>query len=430
MKKTLIIALAGTTLLVGGGLALLSGCGGKPAKGGAPSSAAAAKPATKRWRSPMDPNVIQDHPGKDSMGMNFIPIDDAPAETTPGSFKLGDARQQMIGVKAEAARLEPFIRTLRASARLLADETRLARVHVKVAGTVERLYADFIGKPVTRGQPLLSIYAPELYATQQDYLSALRSQKTLGGSSLPEVRQGGQALLDASRQRMRLWDIGPGEIARLEKSGEARKSLTISSPVSGVVTAKNVFPGVLVTPEMELFQITDLSSLWVMADFYEADLPLLKVGQNAAITLDSRPGAPLSGKIQFVQPVLNPVTRTVTVRIALPNPDRTLLPDMLAHVEISVDQGEKLSIPGSAVVMSGTRSLVFVQKTPGEFSPVEVVTGIAGNGRMEIKSGLASGDLVATEGNFLLDSESRIKAAEAGSAAPAKPSASSGEKSQ
>jgi multidrug efflux pump subunit AcrA (membrane-fusion protein) len=412
MKRTLILSLAGLTLL-SGGLALLSGCG-KKAAGSAPVSAAMEKKKPKRWRSPMDPNEIYDHPGKDSMGMDFIPIDDdATEESAPGGFKLGDARQQLIGVRTEAARLEPFVRTLRASARLAADETRAAHIHVKVAGTVENLYADFTGKPVTRGQPLLTIYSPELYATQQDYLNAFRSRKTLSGSSLPEVRQGGDALLEASRQRLRLWDIGPGEIARLERSGAVRKSITLSSPVSGVVTLKNVYPGMLVSPDMELLQIADLSTLWVLADFYEADLGLLRVGQTTAITLDNLPGAPLSGKIQFIQPVLNPASRTVTVRIALPNPKGRLLPDMLAHVEIPVDEGQRLAVPESAVVMSGTRSLVFVQKAPGEFAPVEVVTGIAGNGRVEIKSGLKAGDVVATEGNFLLDSESRIKAASA-----------------
>jgi len=417
MKRNWIITLS--LALLGGGLALLSGCGKKTAGGSAPGSPTAAKKAPKRWRSPMDPTIIQDHPGKDSMGMDFIPIDDGPGDAAPGSLSLGAAQQRVIGVRTEAARIEPFIRTLRASARLTADETRLARVHVKVTGTVERLYADFTGKPVTRGQPLLSIYAPELYATQLDYLNARRSQKTLSGSALPEVRQGGQALLEASRQRLRLWDIGPGEIARLEQGGAARKYLTISSPVSGVVTVKNVYPGMIVTPEMELFQVADLSSLWVMADFYEADFALLRVGQSAAITLDSQPGAPLTGKLQFIQPVLNPETRTVTARIALRNPGGRLLPDMLAHVEIAVDEGPRLSVPDSALVMSGTRNLVFVKTGGGDFSPVEVVTGVAAGGRVEIKSGLKPGDLVAVEGNFLLDSESRIQSATALPAAPA-----------
>ncbi len=385
-------------------------------------SAAAPAPAAvqpKRWRSPMNPNEIYDHPGKDSMGMDFIPIEEAPAGTAAGTVKLDAARQQRIGVRTMEVRPEPFIRTLRASGRLTADETRLARVHVKVAGTVERLFADFTGKPVTRGQPLLSIYSPELYATQLDYLSAWRSQKTLAGSPLPHVRQGGEALLDASRQRLRLWDIPAGDIRRLEKSGQVSRTLTIYSPVSGVVTEKNVYPGMIVTPEMELFQVTDLSRLWVMADFYEADFAALRVGQNATITLDNLPGAPLQGKLQFIQPVLNPATRTVTARIALPNPRLLLLPDMLAHVEIPVDEGTRLAVPESALVMSGTRSLVYVQKSPGEFVPVEVVAGITGNSRVEIKSGLKAGDLVVIEGNFQLDSESRIKSAIA--AAPGEP---------
>lgn len=423
MKRIICLSIAGIALVLPG-IYLLTGCASRNASknekhtdpAGSAASVTAAK-SVKRWRSPMDPNIIQDHPGKDSMGMDFIPIEESPEGMPAGTVRLDAARQQLIGMKTAVATRESFVRTLRASGRIAADETKLARIHVPLGGIadrvyfVDRVYADFIGKSVKRGEPLLTLHSAELRASQQDYLNAYRAQKILGKSALPEVRQGSEALLAASRQRLRLWNTSPGELRQLESSGQARGSATLASPVSGVITAKNVFPGMVVTPELELFQVADLATVWVMADFSESDFAALRAGQPAVITLDSQPGTRLPGKINFIQPVLNPVTRTITVRIALANPRRQLLPDMLAHVEIPVDEGERLVVPESAVVMSGTRSLVYVQKNPGDFAPMEVTTGVASGGRIEIKSGLQAGDIVVTEANFLLDSESRLKSA-------------------
>ena len=369
---------------------------------------APAPPPTRHWKSSMNPGEVYEHPGKDTMGMDLVPVEESPGGGRP--VRVSAEARRMIGVTTATAAIRPMRRTLRAAAKLAYDETRLSRIHVKVAGTVETLYADFTGKPVRRGQPLLTIYSPDLLATQREYLAAYRAQKSLATSSLPEVRGNGDALLESARQRLRLWDISAAAISRLESSGEPTRTLTIASPVDGVIVVKNVYPGATVTPDTELLQIADLSSLWVLAEFYEADLPFLKVGQKAAITLDSQPGAEFTARIAFIQPAINPATRTVTVRLALPNPGRALVPDELARVSIPLALGDHLAIPDDAVVMSGARSVVYVEQGPDEFVLVEVKTGPQVDGWTEIKTGLKAGDVVATAANFLLDSESRLNA--------------------
>ncbi len=393
---------------------------------GAGASAGAGAPKT-RWRSSMNPAEIYDQPGKDSMGMDLVPFSEAPAapSSVPGlaQVALDPARRQALGVVTAPAESRPFTRTLRAAGRVTIDETRIAHVHVKTAGYIEHLHADYTGKTVRRGEPLLAIYSPELYATEQEYVAAYRAQKSLAAGGDSAVSEGARALLEAARQRLLLWDVPPGEIRRLESGGAPGRTLTLTSPESGVVTVKNLYHGMQVSPEMDLLQVSDLSRVWVEADLYEEDLPYLRRGARARVTLDYLPGESRLGAVDFVAPQVDAATRTVRIRVPLENRDLKLRPEMLARVELTADLGERLSVPEDALVMTGERTVVFREGEGGALIPVEIVAGAKGDGRVEVKSGLNAGDRVVTRANFLVDSESRLRAAltASGSAAASSP---------
>ncbi len=331
--------------------------------------------------------------------------------SSAGSVNVSPEKQQLVGIRTAVAELRPLVKKIRTVGIVTYDETKVAQVFSKVDGWVEKLFVNYTGKQVERGQPLFTFYSPELVATQEEYLLALRARETLGASSLKEISSGSVSLLESARRRLALWDISDAQIEELQKSGQPARSLTFFSPISGFVTKKDVFQGMKVMPDKELYTITDLSTVWVTADIYEFDLANVRLGQRATIALSYFPGQTFSGKVAWIAPVLDEKTRTTKIRLEFANRDFKLKPEMYANVEIEVDGGKKLAIPDEAVLDSGIRKIVFVDKGEGRYAPAEVKVGGKFDNYYEILSGLSPGERIIASASFLLDSESRLSEA-------------------
>jgi RND family efflux transporter MFP subunit len=303
---------------------------------------------------------------------------------------------------------------IRTVAQVQVDETKIARIHVKIAGWVDQIYVDFIGKLVSKGQPLFSFYSPDLVATQQEYLIARRAQKDLGTAPFSEVSKGSETLLQAARQRLRLWDITDEQIQKLDETGQVSRAMTMYSPVDGFVMKREVYEKMYLTPETELYELVDLSTVWVNAEIYEYEVPYVKVGQPATMTLTYFPGKTYRGKIVYIYPTVDPTTRTVKVRLEFANPDFDLKPEMFAEVQLNVSYGAQMFVPQEAVLDSGTEQIVFVVLGDGYFEPRKVQLGPRLDDRVVVSSGLKPGEKIVTSGNFLIDSESRLKSAMSG----------------
>jgi membrane fusion protein, copper/silver efflux system len=321
--------------------------------------------------------------------------------------------QRFIGVKTTTAEVRPVRRTIRAVGRIEYDERRLATVNTKIEGWIEKLHVNYTGQFVKRGQPLAEVYSPELIASQQEYLNILRWAKQdekLKNENIGRMLSGDSAaMLEAARQRLRFWDITDSQIRRIEESGSPIRTLAVYSPVSGYVVERMALQGMRVMPGEKLFDIADLSTVWVVADIFEFDLPWIKLGQTAVISLNNMPGREYTSKIDYVYPTLSAETRTAKIRFSIPNPGGQLKPQMFTNVEVKVDLGNKLSVPNEAVIDTGMRQIVYLDKGEGYFEPREVVTGLASDEMIEIIKGLDPGDKVASSANFLIDSEARLK---------------------
>ena len=375
------------------------------------------------WVDPMVPGYKSDKPGKSPfMDMELVPVyedgSDAGGAPTnvPGysGIALSPERQQAIGVQIGKAEVRELTKTIRTVGRVSFDETLLHQIHPKFEGYVEELYVNYTGKSVRKGQPLLSIYSPDLLATQQEYLLALRARRQLTSSQNSDLSRGATDLYDAARQRLLLWDIRPADIDRLEQTGKPLKALTLYSPVDGFVMAKNAVQGSRVMPSDTLFEIAGLYHVWVLADVYESEAPFVRVGQTARMSLSYLPGRTWTGRVTFIAPVVDEKTRTVKVRLEFSNSDEALKPGMYAEVFLERPLGRVLTVPDSAVLTTGTRSIVFVAKGNGRFEPREVKVGPKVDSYYEIRDGIEAGEDVVTQANFLVDSESRLKAALAG----------------
>jgi Cu(I)/Ag(I) efflux system membrane fusion protein len=364
----------------------------------------------------MHPSIVQDHPGDCPIcGMKLVKVagggsaDAGPAPEGLAGVTIDPARQQLIGMKIVHAERGPVGGEWRTNGRLAIDETRIHHVNVKFNGYMERVHADFVGKAVRLGEPLFSIYSPELLSAQEEFLLALRTRRTLGGADAGMAGDG-DALVRAARRKLELWDVPASEIARIEKAGEASRTVTFYSPATGVLTKKDVVPGMKVAAGDMPFEIVDLSHVWGLADAYETDLARVKVGMKATLTLKAFPGKGFEGRVAFIDPLLDPKSRTAKVRIDFPNPGGDLRPEMFGEVVLMGKAREALRIPADAVIDSGTRSVVFVALADGKFQPREVRLGVSDGTSVEVVSGLQAGDGVVTRANFLVDSESRLRA--------------------
>jgi len=332
-------------------------------------------------------------------------------EMTPGSVQISPERQQLIGVKIGKVEMKPLERIIRTVGRVDYDERKVVTVSPKIGGWIEDLYVDFTGKYVRQGEPLLTIYSPELVSTQEEYLLALRAKKDLAKSPFSEVAASGNSLAESARRRLKLWDISDDQIKTLEESGQAKKTLTLSSPFSGFVLEKMAYKGMSLMPGMALFRLADLSAVWLYADIYEYELPFIRLGQQATIQLSYLPGEAFSGKAIYIYPSLDPNTRTAKVRFEFPNSEGKLKPEMYGNVEIKIHLGQRLVVPESAIIDTGLRQMAIVDKGNGYFESREVKVGAKVENYYEVISGLKAGERVVTSANFLIDSESKFKEA-------------------
>ena len=334
-----------------------------------------------------------------------------PTAEPPSIITIPQERLQTVGVKYEPVARRSLEKLIRTVGRVAVDERRLAKVTIKFHGWIERLFVSAVGDRVRKGQELFTIYSPDLVATQEEYLLALQGRKQLGESEFPEVARSSQELLEATRHRLHLWDISEEHIRDLERTKQVTKTLPIHSPITGTVIQKEVLQGTHVEPGEELYTIADLSRLWVLADIYEYELPFVKVGQQASVSLSYDPGTVLTGRVGFIYPTLDPKTRTAKVRFELDNAGEKLKPDMYANVELRVDLGTRLSIPQEAIIESGQKQVIFLHHGGGKLEPRLIKTGVKTGEWSEVLEGLKEGDHVVTSANFLIDSESRLKSA-------------------
>lgn len=376
------------------------------------------------WVDPMHPAYKSDKLGKaPDCGMDLAPVYESGAVETQanlpeGAFRISPEKQQLIGVQYGEVAYKQVFKTLRTVGRLTYDETKIVRIHTKIDGWIEKVYVDFTGKEVKKGQPLISIYSPELLQTQQEYLLALKGRDELSESPFREAVVGSESLLQAARKRLELWDISDEQIGELEKSGKPNKTLTLYAPSDGFVMARNAFPKQRVTPETELYAIADLSTIWVIADVYEYEAPEIKTGQQADVTLSYYPGRVFRGRVDYIYPQLDATTRTLKARIEVSNRNLALKPDMFVNVETRIDYGRRIVVPEEAVMDSGAEQLVFVAHEGGYFEPRKAQLGAKVGNEFIALGGLRVGERVATSANFLIDSESKLKSAAAGMGMP------------
>lgn len=385
--------------------------------------------AHETWTCPMHPEIVRDRAETCPVcGMDLVKKDTPAARAAAGPaghapVTIDARKRQLLSLRTARVERGSFGTGIRTVGRVVFDERRVHHVHTRYEAYVEHVTADFTGKLVRKGEVLAHVYSPELYATQQEVLLALRAVKALGPAADPSAREGAERLLEAARQRLRLWEVEDADIAALERRGEPLRSVPIYAPTSGYVTARTAFHGMKVMPADTLFDIVDLSSVWVLADVYESELPRVSVGQPARMTLSYRPGREWRGRVAYVYPSLEEKTRTAKVRLEFANPREELKPEMFADVVLESAPRTALKVPEDAVLDSGTRKLVFVAKGEGLLEPREVAVGEQGGGSWEVLSGLAEGEEVALGASFLVDSESRLAAALAGMRAGAPPPA-------
>ncbi|HSB17228.1 MAG TPA: efflux RND transporter periplasmic adaptor subunit [Bryobacteraceae bacterium] len=370
------------------------------------------------YRDPKNPDFKSDKPGLNpETGNELEPVyADEPASMPMGTIRVSPQKQQLIGVKYGEATSAAGLHTFRAVGKVAMDETRVAKVQTKIEGWIEKVYVDFTGKVVEKGEPLLTLYSPEMLASQQEYLLAIRSREVMQSSPLAGTQQQSESLLDASRKRLELWDLSDAQIEEITRTGKPLKNITLYSPISGYVMMRNAFPKQRITPETELYTVADLSKVWIMADVFENETPMIRVGMPVRVSLSYAGGRKLQGRVDYIQPQVDMTTRTLKVRIEAENPAMVLKPEMFVDVEFQVAMPASVTVPSEAVLNTGLRQTVFVDRGNGYLEPRQVETGERIGNRIEITKGLQAGERVVISGNFLIDSESQLKSAAAGMA--------------
>lgn len=405
----------------------------KAIKGRTPTSADKGGRKILYWVDPMHPAYKSDKPGiAPDCGMKLEPVyadggvasapaagqepvhaDDTSAMEA-GTVRITPEKQQLIGVKYELVETGGGSRTIRAVGTVAIDETRIGHVHTKVEGWIDKVFVDFTGKLVQKGQPLLTIYSPDMLASQRELLLAAKAKTIMRDSALPSGFDQSESLLQATRRRLELWDLSEAQIDQVLKTGEPIKNITVYSPMTGYISDRKAFPQVKVMPDTDLYTIVDLSHVWIMADVFEYEAPNIHVGETAGVSLQALPGKTFSARIDYLQPEVDPMTRTLKVRLNMNNPGLMLKPDMYADVEFHVNIPSALTVPADAVLNAGERKTVFIDRGNGFFEPRQVKTGEREGDRIQILSGLSGGERIVTSGNFLIDSESQMKAAASG----------------
>lgn len=407
-------------------LGMVAGCGKSDFSHA--SHNAGAKAAN--YHCPMHPTYVSDRPGDCPIcGMKLVPIGDDKSggsstntSSLPGriAIHLSPEKRQLIGLTTSLVETQKLAHTVRATATLTHDETTLARVAPRFGGWVRKLHVNYTGQPVEKGDPLFTVYSPDLFSTENDYLIAFRNARGLTNSPASQ-RDAAQRLVAGARRRLELLQVGDAEIRALEERGQASDELLIRTPVSGHVIAKNAIEGKAFMAGESLYEIAPLSPLWVRAFVYEYELPEIKLGQKARVVFPHLGGTNLESKVAFINPHIDPQTRRAEIRLQLDNPRHVLRPDMWAEVEIEINIGDVLTVPASAVINTGERYVAFVDRDDGHLEPREVKVGAKTDDYWQVLDGLKAGEKVVTRALFLVDSESQLKAAIAGMGASGGP---------
>ncbi|MBU2620804.1 MAG: efflux RND transporter periplasmic adaptor subunit [Proteobacteria bacterium] len=369
------------------------------------------------YRNPMDPSISSHVPAKDEMGMDYVPVysDEIspPDKGVKGlaTVTIDEKGIRLAGIQVAEATKQRLEGDIRAVGLVKPDETRVRHVHTKNSGWIEKLNVNTTGQLVRAGEPLLTIYSPQLLGSQEEFLRARENAMRFANSSIPEVQKGGEDLLRAARKRLELFDVPESLIKEIERTGLPKRTVTLLAPVSGFVTAKGVYEGQQVEPGMELFTITDLSKVWIEADFYEFEAHLIRLGQKAVFTFPYDPKAQKTGRISYIYPYLDPQSRTLRARFEFQNSDYLLKPEMYVNVSMKIETSDSVVVPDSSVMNTGLRQIVFVGIGEDRFEPREVKVGYRSGGLIQIISGVGAGEKVVVRANFLLDSESRVRAA-------------------
>ncbi len=412
-RKAIISALAILFIaaLAGGGYYLWSV---KAHKGGGEKTAR----VPTQYTCPMHPFIIKDKPGACPIcGMTLVPLKKAEEGGKPeakemamlGHVSLSPTQMVMANVATVPAERMPLAKEINAVGIVQYDQSRQAKVTAWVAGRIDRLHVDTVGAYVSKGRPVAEVYSPDLVSAQQEYLLALKSREQFKNSPIQSISQGGEGLVASARQRLKLMGVKDSQIASLEKEGQPNIRLSIYTPLSGIVIEKIALQGQYVNVGDPLFNIADLSTVWVELEVYENDFPFIKIGQRVDIVSQSYPGKIFKGRVSFIYPFLDPKTRTVKVRVEIPNPGLKLKPDMFVNATVKVPLGESLVVPVTAVMDTGSRQVVWVEAKPGMFEPHDVKTGARVGDNIQILSGLMRGDKVAVSGGYLIDSEAQLK---------------------
>ncbi len=378
------------------------------------------------YRNPMNPAVTSPAPKKDEMGMDYVPVyeeegDEAAGEDTPGTVRISTEKIQKIGVRSEIVKRRSLRRVIRTVGRVDPDETKVFNINAKIGGWVEKLYLNRTDQMVEHHEPLLELYSPELVSAQEEYLLALKERERVKGSPYPEVRSSAESILSAASQRLKYWDISDDQLKRLEQDGKITRTMTIRAPAHGSVTEKMVVEGQRIEAGEPLFKIIDHTSVWIYGELYEYELPFVKIGQKAKITPSYSPADVYTAAVEHIYTHLGTVTytpessaeiRTAKIRFELENPVHKLKLGMYVNVELEVETASNaLAVPDSALIDTGVRQVVIVDKGDGRFEPRDVKVGAKGEGYYEILNGVSAGEVVVTTANFLIDSESNLKTA-------------------
>lgn len=363
----------------------------------------------KHWRAPMNPGYTSERPGKSPMGMDLIPVYE---DELVSEVSINPTMVQNIGVKTQVVKKRSLSREIRTIGRLTYDERLIHHIHTKYGGWIDKLYVDFTGQEVKKGDALLEIYSPELVTTQEELILALKYQESLKGSAFPEVSRGAKGLVDSTLKRLELFDVPAHQIADLVENQKVSKTMHIHSPVNGFVVKKNALHGMHVQPGTNLYMIANLSNIWAMVDIYEYEMPWVKLGQEAEMSLSYFPGKKFKGKVTFIDPILDSKSRTLKVRMEFPNPDGKLKPEMYANVTLKSEVARKeIVIPEEGVIYAGDKTMAIVQNSSGTFDSRELDLGVKTQGYVQVLKGLKAGEKVVTSSVFLIDSESRLKEA-------------------
>lgn len=388
-------------------------CGMKlqPMKGGGEKTVSSGEKKILYWRAPMNPNEVYDEPGKSQMGMDLVPVYEDEGGSS-GVVSVDGAMIQSMNVKIDHASKRKMSSIVTTNGVLTTDERLEYTVNAKFSGWIEKLYINYTGQKVIKGQKLVDIYSPELVAAQQELLTALSYQKAITNSTETEILSSGNDLVNNSIRKLELFDISRKDIENLISTKNVEKYMTIYAPFNGTVLVKSVSEGEKISAGREIIKIADLSNLWLLADIYESDLSKIDIGSNAKIQFSFMPDIGYTGKVSFIYPTIDPKTRTAQIRINLNNNSGELKPSMYGNVTVNgKDYGLKLAIPEIAVIRSGKKSLVVLALGEGKFKPVEVNLGLYSDGYYEVINGVKDGDMIVKSAQFLLDSESSLRSA-------------------